>query len=145
MTKAGGPTVMKPEQWQQVREVLADALELKPEERPAFLDCACASNSSLRREVERLLAFSDEVRSSFLESSALPVTLIPGTKLGEYEVAGLLGSGGMGEGYRARDTRLAREVAITVLPSFHSNDPDRLRRSSGGGRASPGGVPSAHH
>src|SRR5215813_5156117 len=128
MTKSGGPTVMKPEQWQQVREVLADALELKPEERPAFLDRVCASDSSLRREVDQLLASSDEVRTSFLESSALPVTLIPGTKLGEYEVVGLLGSGGMGEVYRARDTRLARDVAIKVLPSFYSNDPDRLRR-----------------
>src|SRR5215468_10992873 len=87
MTKSGGPTVMKPEQWQQVREVLADALELKPEERPAFLDRVCASDSSLRREVDRLLAFSDEVRASFLASSALRVT-------GDYEVQKLLCSGG---------------------------------------------------
>src|SRR5262245_17982282 len=128
MTRSSGPTVMKPEQWQQVREVLADALELKPEERPAFLDCACASNSSLRHEVERLLAFSDEVRTSFLESSALRVTLMPGTKVGEYEVVGLLGSGGMGEVYRVGDARLARDVAIKVLPSIYSNDLDRLRR-----------------
>jgi eukaryotic-like serine/threonine-protein kinase len=54
--------------------------------------------------------------------------LIPGTKLDGYEVLGLLGSGGMGEVYRARDPVLKREVAIKVLPSFVSQDPDRLRR-----------------
>jgi serine/threonine protein kinase len=51
-----------------------------------------------------------------------------GTRLGPYEVLSPLGSGGMGEVYRARDSRLAREVAIKVLPASFSNDPDRLRR-----------------
>jgi eukaryotic-like serine/threonine-protein kinase len=120
--------MMKPEQWQQAREVLADALELKPEDRPAFLDRVCSSDNSLRREVERLLSSSGEAQSSFLQSSALRVTLMPGAKLGEYEVQKLIGSGGMGEVYRARDTRLGRDVAIKVLPSFLSQDPDRLRR-----------------
>jgi serine/threonine protein kinase len=120
--------MMKPERWQQAREVLADALELKPEDRPAFLDRVCSSDNSLRREVERLLSSSGEAKSSFLESSALRVTLMPGTKLGEYEVQKLIGSGGMGEVYRARDTRLGRDVAIKVLPSFLSQDSDRLRR-----------------
>src|SRR5262249_34633934 len=119
---------MKREQWRQAREVLADALELKPADRPAFLDRACSLDHLLRREIERLLAASDEARSSFLESSALRVTLMPGTKVGDYEVIRLLGSGGMGEVYRARDKRLARDVAIKVLPSFYSNDPQRLRR-----------------
>jgi hypothetical protein len=119
---------MKPEQWQQARDVLADALELKPEDRSAFLDRACSSDHALRQEVERLLSSSDEACSGFLKTSALRVTLAPGTKLGDYEVKGLLGSGGMGEVYRARDTRLGREVAIKVLPGYLSQDPDRLRR-----------------
>ena len=106
---------MKPERWQQAREVLADALELKPEDRSAFLDRACSSDHALREEVERLLSSSDEVRSGFLQTSALRVTLTPGTELGDYEVKGLVGSGGMGEVYRARDTRLGRDVAIKVL------------------------------
>ena len=54
--------------------------------------------------------------------------LAAGTKLDGYEVLGLLGAGGMGEVYRARDPVLKREVAIKVLPSFVSQDPDRLRR-----------------
>jgi len=54
--------------------------------------------------------------------------LLPGAKLDGYEVLGLLGAGGMGEVYRARDTVLKRDVAIKVLPSFVSQDPDRLRR-----------------
>src|SRR5450631_4459338 len=56
------------------------------------------------------------------------MTLIPGTKLDGYEVLSLLGTGGMGEVYRARDSVLKREVAIKVLPSFVSRDPDRLSR-----------------
>jgi Tol biopolymer transport system component len=56
------------------------------------------------------------------------VTLAAGTRLGPYEVVGLLGAGGMGEVYRARDERLKRDVAIKVLPGSFSDDPDRLRR-----------------
>src|SRR5271165_5588831 len=56
------------------------------------------------------------------------MALAPGTKLDSYEVLGLLGAGGMGEVYRARDPILKREVAIKVLPSFVSRDPDRLHR-----------------
>jgi len=56
------------------------------------------------------------------------MALTPGTKLGPYEITAHLGAGGMGEVYRARDPQLARDVAIKVLPSFLSRDPDRLRR-----------------
>src|ERR1700739_2276844 len=54
--------------------------------------------------------------------------LATGSKLDGYEIVGLLGSGGMGEVYRSRDSALRREVAIKVLPSFVSRDPDRLER-----------------
>jgi serine/threonine protein kinase/tetratricopeptide (TPR) repeat protein len=119
---------MTPERWQQIRDVLEQALELAPGERSAYLNRACSSDQSLRREVETLLASSDDVRSNFLQSSAPRITLPSGTKLGEYEVKSLLGSGGMGEVYRARDSRLGRDVAIKVLPSSLSADSDRLRR-----------------
>ncbi len=119
---------MTPERWQQVKEVLHGALELAPEQRSAFLDNACSADQALRQDVESLLASSDEARSGFLHSSAAPVTLAKGTRLGDYEVQSLLGSGGMGEVYRAHDRRLDRDVAIKVLPAFLSSDPDRLRR-----------------
>jgi eukaryotic-like serine/threonine-protein kinase len=56
------------------------------------------------------------------------MALVAGTKLGPYEIIAPLGAGGMGEVYRARDPQLGRDVAIKVLPSFLSRDPDRLRR-----------------
>src|SRR5215471_1071438 len=51
-----------------------------------------------------------------------------GTQLGPYKIIVLIGSGGMGEVYRARDTRLLRDVALKILPASFTNDPDRLRR-----------------
>ncbi len=56
------------------------------------------------------------------------MAMLAGRKLGPYEVLNLLGAGGMGEVYRARDARLGREVAVKVLPASFSNDPERLRR-----------------
>ena len=59
-----------------------------------------------------------------------PPTLTPGTRLGPYEITAPIGAGGMGEVYRARDTKLNRDVAIKVLLSAVANDPDRLARFS---------------
>src|SRR5580692_4255182 len=56
------------------------------------------------------------------------MTLTSGSKLGPYEIVSPLGAGGMGEVYRARDTRLGREVALKILPDTFSRDADRLRR-----------------
>ena len=56
------------------------------------------------------------------------MTLPTGARLGPYEILGQIGSGGMGEVYRAKDARLGREVAIKVLPASFSQDADRLRR-----------------
>src|SRR6188768_1755298 len=54
--------------------------------------------------------------------------LAPGTKFGPYEIVGPLGAGGMGEVFRARDTRLGRDVAVKILPATFANDPDRRAR-----------------
>ena len=56
------------------------------------------------------------------------MALDPGTRIGPYEVSGSLGAGGMGEVYRARDTKLDRDVALKVLPEAFTSDPDRLAR-----------------
>src|SRR5437899_584944 len=56
------------------------------------------------------------------------MAIIPGTRVGPYEVVAAIGAGGMGEVYRARDTRLNRDVAIKVLPDLFAFDPERLAR-----------------
>src|SRR3989441_2741033 len=56
------------------------------------------------------------------------MALSAGARLGPYEIVGMIGAGGMGEVYRARDPRLGREVAIKVLPESLTQDSDRLRR-----------------
>ena len=65
------------------------------------------------------------------------MTLTPGTRLGPYEIQSALGAGGMGEVYKARDTRLDRTVAIKVLPAAFSEDADRLAAIRARRRAQP--------
>jgi serine/threonine protein kinase len=90
------------------------ALERPPGERAAFLT-STEADADLRREVEALLAAHDEV-GSFLEA-ALPSDVLhtpalsAGARLGPYAIMDLIGRGGMGEVYRARDVRLGRQVA----------------------------------
>ena len=131
---------MTPERWQQIRDVLGQALELAPEQRPAFLDQTCATDPELRQEVNKLLAAEGRIAADFLESpglagmaahlavSATSSALVAGTRLGPYAVQALLGAGGMGEVYRARDTRLDRTVAIKLIPLALSSDPVRRQR-----------------
>jgi Tol biopolymer transport system component len=130
---------MTPERWQMVRGILQSAMELRPAERDAFLDRECASDPSLRMDVDEMLSIEGKLDPGFLESPAAQhveptpsllgdTTLPKGTRLGNYELLALLGAGGMGQVYRARDVLLKREVAIKIIPNFYSSDPDRLHR-----------------
>ena len=121
-----------------LRDAFDRAVSLPPQERAAFLARACGANDDLRREVERLLAADARVGSTFdTEPGSDPASgsiasgatsLQPGTRLGPYEVVAPLGAGGMGEVYKARDTRLDRIVAIKVLSHDLIADSSARRR-----------------
>ena len=112
--------------WKKVEELYHAALAQPPEKRVAFLAQACP-DPQVRGEVESLL---EQNADSFLESAPLLAikALGPGVNLGKFEIVELVGRGGMGEVYRARDTRLKRDVAIKVLPADLARDPDRIAR-----------------
>ena len=121
-----------------LRDVFDQAASLPPQERAAFLALACDGNDGLRREVERLLAADARLGSMFDTGpgsdpatgsiATAAMSLQPGTRLGPYEIVAALGAGGMGEVYKARDTRLDRIVAIKVLVHDLIADPAARQR-----------------
>ena len=114
-------TEMPPERWRQISAIYQEAAARTGTDRDAYLTRVCDGNSELRREVESLLAQGE----SFL---GVPVTVPPGSRIGAYDVLEVIGAGGMGIVYRARDLKLQRDVALKVLPDAVALDPDRIAR-----------------
>src|SRR5215510_11547519 len=133
---------MDRELWKQVDALLEQALEQPPEAREAFVAAAARDNIVLRDEVLSLLKAQTQA-ANFMERSAMKVaahalaqdsriTTIVSTLVGQeiatYKIEKLLGAGGMGEVYLARDLKLGRMVALKVLPLHFVVDADRLSR-----------------
>src|SRR5215471_2394071 len=119
----------------QVEKLFHQAKGYSGSDRATFLEKACAGDAELRQEVELLLAND---HSSFLPGNAIdqfaPEAALgeqgisPGQQFGSYTILSALGKGGMGEVYRARDSKLGRDVAIKVLSPSFAADPERLVR-----------------
>src|SRR5438034_6315086 len=128
---------MKAERWKQVNDLFQSALDRAPGERAAFRHEACHGDEGLRREVESLLT-SHEQSENFIELPAFEVApelvtddsagALVGKVIGHYRIESLIGVGGMGEVYLARDERLGRKAALKLLPDSLTTDQTQLSR-----------------
>ena len=119
---------MTPEQWARVKEVFNAALAQDASTRAAFVVDQAAGDELVRAEVERLLD-ADLHTADFIEHPAA-ATLTSGRVIGHYEIGHILGSGGMGRVYAARDTELGRDVALKVASLDSPDAQARLRREA---------------
>jgi TolB-like protein/tetratricopeptide (TPR) repeat protein len=130
---------VSPDAFRRLRDIFESALERPPAERSRYVEGACAGDATLIAEVERMLR-ADAEPHPILDASVLlpveqpethnipPTALEPGRRVGPYEIVSFLAAGGMGEVYRARDTRLKRDVALKILPESLAANRDRIAR-----------------
>ena len=118
-----------PERWRLLEDLYRAAVEHPVGERVAFLQANCP-DEDLRREVESLLRFEPTDDTFMQHSPWSPISVLtPGMRLGPYEVESRLGAGGMGEVWKARDTRLGRSVAVKVSRTEFSKRFEREARA----------------
>jgi serine/threonine protein kinase len=119
---------MTPELWEKITEIYNAALEMDGRERRQFIDRECGDDEVLRREVESLIA-ADEAAGDFISTPAVgSIESWSGQFVAHYQILNQIGSGGMGEVYLAKDTKLNRLVALKTLPRIMSDHADHLRR-----------------
>ena len=126
---------MEPDRWKRTEELYHAASALHADARAAFLRDACRDDDAMRRDVESLIAAD---ANGLLDGPGLAVPAdldldlrsasMAGHTLGGYHLQELLGAGGMGEVYRARDIKLGRDVAIKILAPGLTSDENRLAR-----------------
>ena len=120
---------MTPERWRQALEVFDAALQHEQSERRAFVDSVCVDDDDLARAVHSLL-LAHHNATGFAGAPIMSASsaLVVADVFGPYRIDALLGRGGMGEVYQARDTTLNRDVALKILPFTVSLDSDRIAR-----------------
>jgi serine/threonine protein kinase/Tol biopolymer transport system component len=131
-----GGDAMTPERWRQIKSLFYAVETRDASAQQVFLQNACSNDPSLRAEVEALLAAQREAGAEHtpaLLTDILP-PLSPGAPFGPYRLDALIGEGGMGQVYRATDTRLGRQVAIKVLVPGLAVDADFAARFEREGR-----------
>ncbi len=129
---------MTPERWQEIKRLFEAALACTPDQRRSFLAEACDGDAGLHQDVESLLTSHD--RPGQLSDVLGMRILAAGSRLGPYEILAVLGAGGMGEVYKARDTRLDRIVAIKVVSPLVAGDPELRQRFEREAHAVPGSI-----